>query len=225
MSAAASAPAAPNVVGLKKGAYGDAVKALQEALVRVGVGVKYGVDSYFGSATQASVKAFQRYKGLPVTGVVDQATAAALGLAAAPAAPAAAAAGRTGDARPRRHRPARQAAAAGADRRRHPVPGGADGIFGVGTERAAQGVPAGQGPRRHRHRRPGDAARPRRRRQARRTGRRPPRQRRRPRRRSACASAPRPGRRVRSSRRSSSMGWTLRGGADGDLRRADRRAP
>ena len=33
--------------------------------MRVGVGVKYGVDSYFGSATQASVKAFQRYKGLP----------------------------------------------------------------------------------------------------------------------------------------------------------------
>ena len=54
-----------NVVGLKKGAYGDAVKALQEALVRVGIGVKYGVDSYFGSATEASVKAFQRYKGLP----------------------------------------------------------------------------------------------------------------------------------------------------------------
>ena len=80
------APAAPNVVGLKKGAYGEAVKALQEALVRVGIGVKYGVDSYFGSATEASVKAFQRYKGLPVTGVVDQATAAALGLAPAPAA-------------------------------------------------------------------------------------------------------------------------------------------
>ena len=50
--AAAPAPAATNVVGLRKGARGDAVKALQEALVRVGIGVKYGVDSYFGSATR-----------------------------------------------------------------------------------------------------------------------------------------------------------------------------
>ena len=81
MPAAASAPAASNVVGLRKGARGDAVKALQEALVRVGVGVKYGVDGYFGSATQASVKAFQRIKSLSVTGVVDAATASTLGLA------------------------------------------------------------------------------------------------------------------------------------------------
>ena len=63
VSAAASAPAATNVVGLRKGARGDAVKALQEALVRVGIGVKYGVDGYFGSATQASLKAFQRDQG------------------------------------------------------------------------------------------------------------------------------------------------------------------
>ena len=107
------APAAVDVVGLKKGAYGEAVKALQQALVRVGVGVKYGVDSYFGSATEASVKAFQRYKGLPVTGVVDQATAAALGLAAAPAAAAPAAAANGTLARGA-DRPAGDAAAAGA---------------------------------------------------------------------------------------------------------------
>jgi peptidoglycan hydrolase-like protein with peptidoglycan-binding domain len=84
--AATAGAAATNVVGLRKGAVGSAVRDLQNALNRVGVGVKYGVDGYFGSATQASVKAFQRYKGLPVTGVVDAATAAALGLAA-PAAP------------------------------------------------------------------------------------------------------------------------------------------
>jgi cell wall-associated NlpC family hydrolase len=80
-SALAAPPPTPNVVGLGKGASGAGVLALQNALNRVGVGVKYGVDGYFGSATQASVKAFQRYKGLPVTGVVDAATAAALGLA------------------------------------------------------------------------------------------------------------------------------------------------
>ena len=61
---------------------GENVKALQHALNRVGIGVKYGVDGYFGSATQASVKAFQRYKGLAITGVVDAATAKALGFAA-----------------------------------------------------------------------------------------------------------------------------------------------
>jgi peptidoglycan hydrolase-like protein with peptidoglycan-binding domain len=79
-----SAPSssAANVVGLKKGAYGENVRALQQALNRVGIGVRYGVDGYFGSATQASVKAFQNYKGLPVTGVVDAATAAALGFSA-----------------------------------------------------------------------------------------------------------------------------------------------
>lgn len=81
-------PSAADVIGLKKGAYGDNVKALQEALNRVGIGVKYGVDGYFGSATQASVKAFQNYKKLPVTGVVDAATASALGFSA-PAAPSA----------------------------------------------------------------------------------------------------------------------------------------
>ncbi len=67
VSAGAPMPSAPttsaaSVVGLKKGAYGDNVRALQEALNRVGIGVKYGVDGYFGSATQASVKAFQNYK-------------------------------------------------------------------------------------------------------------------------------------------------------------------
>ena len=75
------ASSATNVVGLKYGAYGENVRALQEALNRVGIGVKYGVDGYFGSATRASVRAFQNYKGLPITGVVDAATAAALGFA------------------------------------------------------------------------------------------------------------------------------------------------
>lgn len=75
-----SAPAAPSVVGLEYGARGPAVVALQEALVRVGVGVRHGVDGYFGSATRASVKAWQTHKGLPSTGVVDAATAQSLGL-------------------------------------------------------------------------------------------------------------------------------------------------
>src|SRR4051812_14077042 len=62
---AAAPVTAADVVGLTKGARGEQVRALQNALNRVGVGVKYGVDGYFGSATLASVKAFQRYKRLP----------------------------------------------------------------------------------------------------------------------------------------------------------------
>ena len=93
--AAPSAPAVPvaptnSVVGLKRGDVGEAVKQLQEALIRVGVGVRGGVDGVFGSATQASVKAWQNYKSLTITGVVDETTAASLGLAtAAPTAPSA----------------------------------------------------------------------------------------------------------------------------------------
>ena len=63
-TAAVSAAPASDVVGLKYGARGDHVVAVQRALNRVGIGVKYGVDGYFGSATTASVKALQRYKGL-----------------------------------------------------------------------------------------------------------------------------------------------------------------
>ena len=171
----------------------------------IGVGVKYGVDSYFGSATEASVKAFQRYKGLPVTGVVDQATAAALGLAAAPARPP----GRLP--RPgavgQQVKQLRQALVnAGMT-----VPGGVDGIFGRGTEGALKRVPAVQGPaspaRRPRDRLPGSSA-------AARTATAAAPAAVRPRRRSACASAARPGRRV-AQQALLRMGWTLRGGADG----------
>ena len=61
--------AAPgSVVGLEYGDYGPEVRLLQEALIRVGVGVVGGVDGYFGSATRASVRAWQNYKGMTVTG-------------------------------------------------------------------------------------------------------------------------------------------------------------
>ena len=137
--AAAQTPAAQDVVGLRKGARGDAVKALQQALVRVGIGVKYGVDSYFGSATEASVKAFQRLNGLAMTGVVDRATAAGLGLvSAATPAPAAAAAaspatglvglGSTG--------PLVTQVQQALINFGWPITSGADGVFGASTERA-----------------------------------------------------------------------------------------
>jgi peptidoglycan hydrolase-like protein with peptidoglycan-binding domain len=143
---AATMPAA-DVIGLHKGASGDDVRALQNALNRAGIGVKYGVDGYFGSATQASVRAFQRYKHLPVTGVVDAATAAALGFGVKPApvatvAPAAATtSGLARGARGAQVTALQQALIkAGV-----PPSGGADGIFGAGTAAAVKAFQGAKG--------------------------------------------------------------------------------
>lgn len=86
-SSVSAAPSAPStrtatlsqVVGLRYGSVGEPVRQLQQALVRVGVGVRYGIDGVFGSATRASVKAWQGHRGLPVTGVVDRTTGRSLG--------------------------------------------------------------------------------------------------------------------------------------------------
>jgi murein DD-endopeptidase MepM/ murein hydrolase activator NlpD len=43
-----------------------------------------GADGIFGAATANAIKSFQRAKGLPVTGVIDAPTAAALGLGSSP---------------------------------------------------------------------------------------------------------------------------------------------
>ena len=59
-------------------------------MINAGIAVRGGADGIFGSGTASAVMAFQRAKGLTASGKVDEATAAALGLAAAPV-PAAAA--------------------------------------------------------------------------------------------------------------------------------------
>ena len=143
--AAVPSPAVEGVIGLKYGSYGEPVRALQQALIRVGVGVKYGVDGHFGSATRASVKAFQAYKGLPVTGVVDRATAQALGLVSAPtpSSPGASSSGGTlarGAVGDRVRQLQRSLINAGI-----PVPGGADGVFGPGTESAVKAYQRSRG--------------------------------------------------------------------------------
>ena len=139
--AGAPFPTVENVIGLKYGSYGEPVRVLQRALIRVGVGVKYGVDGHFGSATRASVRAFQAYKGLPVTGVVDQATAQALGLASAPVATSSSsgtlARGAVGD---RVRQLQRSLVNAGIH-----VPGGVDGVFGSGTESAVKAYQRSRG--------------------------------------------------------------------------------
>lgn len=71
----------------KRGNKGEAVVTVQRALQAAGQVVRGGVDGMFGSGTASTISAFQAAKGLPVNGVLDAATAAALGLVA-PAAPA-----------------------------------------------------------------------------------------------------------------------------------------
>ena len=67
------------------GASGDAVWSLQQALINSGVPVKGGADGKFGLATSIALGKFQAMKGLSVTTTVDESTAIALGLLAAPA--------------------------------------------------------------------------------------------------------------------------------------------
>jgi peptidoglycan hydrolase-like protein with peptidoglycan-binding domain len=66
------------------GATGDAVWSVQQALINNGFAVKGGADGKFGLATTIALGKFQSAKGLPLTKVVDEATAIALGMLAAP---------------------------------------------------------------------------------------------------------------------------------------------
>ncbi len=63
-----------------KGASGTLVKAIQEALIAAGYSLT--ADGQFGPITEARVMAFQTDQGLPSTGIVDEATATALGVSA-----------------------------------------------------------------------------------------------------------------------------------------------
>lgn len=61
---------------LKQGMEGDAVKELQDLLIKSGIGLT--VDGKFGSKTKAAVEIFQRSKGLVVDGLVGKLTWRAL---------------------------------------------------------------------------------------------------------------------------------------------------
>jgi len=69
-----SNPGQPTV---KMGDSGDAVRQAQRALRRT-PNTALAVDGSFGPQTEAATKDFQKQAGLPVTGVVDAATWAAL---------------------------------------------------------------------------------------------------------------------------------------------------
>lgn len=69
---------------LQLGARGEAVKAFQLELIKVGFRPNGGADGIFGPATATALQRFQQSVGLPVTGIYDQATASALTSAASP---------------------------------------------------------------------------------------------------------------------------------------------
>ena len=75
------------MVGLKSGSLGDTVKSLQQALIKAGVSVRGGADGIFGPATAQALKSFQQSQGLNPSGVVDDATLAALQNPKAPVSP------------------------------------------------------------------------------------------------------------------------------------------
>ena len=56
---------------LRRGSRGDMVRRLQNGLIRAGFDIGTQVDGLFGTRTQSAVRAFQRSKRLPETGVVD----------------------------------------------------------------------------------------------------------------------------------------------------------
>ena len=133
------APSAGAAAGLTVGAQGDQVKQIQTALMAFGVYVSGGADGVFGAATKTAVSNFQRWNGLTVTGVVDDATSARLNSVSG-SAPVAAAATATGGtfigltmgARGDLVKTLQRALiAAGVS-----VRGGADGIFGAATQTA-----------------------------------------------------------------------------------------
>lgn len=75
----AQTPAPDTDITLKKGDKGEAVKAMQQALMKAGWSFpRYGADGDFGNETEVNVRGFQRTEGLPVTGVYDAATRTAL---------------------------------------------------------------------------------------------------------------------------------------------------
>ena len=141
---AAVKPNTPATI-FKLGDRGDVIRQIQQAMLRDGIGLRGGADGVFGEGTRAAVGEFQKRRGLPITGDVDQATMnaiTALTVSATPApapapvvAAATPAAGISMSNLPRRGETSENVRALqnalianGVE-----VKGGADGVFGVAT--------------------------------------------------------------------------------------------
>ena len=129
----------------KIGERSQAVRTIQEVLMRDGIGLVGGADGIFGNGTSAAIAEYQKRRGLPITGVMDDATQAAM--TPAPVAPAAATSTITIDSLPVRGqtsdavRQLQNALIANGTE----VKGGADGIFGVATTIAIGNFQAARG--------------------------------------------------------------------------------
>jgi peptidoglycan hydrolase-like protein with peptidoglycan-binding domain len=131
-------PASPtSYVGLRRGSTGEAVRQVQLKLLALQLYLNGGADGVFGPSTENAVILVQRVNGLPETGVVTEQVAAILGLtgsASTPSTPAPAGTvpqyGSTGEAV---RRVQQLLIDAGIN-----VVGGADGIFGLNTQRAVR---------------------------------------------------------------------------------------
>ena len=131
----AATPAVTTLQGLSTGSTGEAVKALQEALISRGIDVKGGADGRFGPMTLAALNEFQRSAGLEITNSVDEATAIAVGTKVSPLT--GLAKGRFGDDVVTLQQ---QLISAGFTPR-----GGADGHFGPATEAALKAFQEAEG--------------------------------------------------------------------------------
>lgn len=80
----ALAPIADGRGSLRRGARGAGVKAVQQALIALGIDVPGGADGVFGGGMEAAVVRFQRGHGLEGDGVVGRGTLRALDAALTP---------------------------------------------------------------------------------------------------------------------------------------------
>ena len=85
VSPTSTAIAASEWIDLTIGSQGDAVAEAQRLLMNAGVFLRGGANGQFGEDMRNAVLDYQKQQGLPATGVVDVATAAALGMVEATA--------------------------------------------------------------------------------------------------------------------------------------------
>ncbi len=123
----------------------DAVRHVQQALLRNGITVNGGVDGIYGTATIAALAFFQGRRNLPANGIMDEPTAVALGLlnntvvavavAAAPVAVAPVTAILTIETLPKRGNTSEEVRVVQSALIQNgiEVKGGADAVFGVAT--------------------------------------------------------------------------------------------
>jgi len=121
---------------IRQGATGDVVRSIQRAIVRAGGFLLGGVDGVYGPGTASGVRAYQIVNRLPVTGIVDSATARIMGISlrgggSTPATPPSSSALRLGS----RGESVRVMQRALINSGIY-VLGGADGVFGVATQSA-----------------------------------------------------------------------------------------